>query len=283
LPPFSFTTIAILATMTRQQALFTAIVPAGHRPGAPDPLAVAHAVTFKAQVPVHGLPMLARVVQTLLASAEVADIIILAQEPDLLLADSGLAWLASTPRVRFERSGNSISAAVHHLLVSGRAQYPVLLTTADHALLTPAMIAHFARESSAPGNDIAVAMVERDVLTAAYPGNQRTWLKFTDGWWSGANMFALFSSRVLPALALWQSIEQDRKKGWKIIAAFGPWLLVRMLLKTLSLRTALAKAGHRLGLKAALVAMPMAEACIDVDKESDLVLAEQILKARDLG
>jgi hypothetical protein len=84
----------------------------------------------------------------------------------------------------------------------------------------------------------------------------------------------------LPALELWQTIEQDRKKGWKIIAAFGPWLLLRVLLKSISLRDGLAKAGARLGLKASLIAMPMAEACIDVDKESDLVLAEKILAAR---
>jgi GTP:adenosylcobinamide-phosphate guanylyltransferase len=270
----------MLATMTQKQALFTAIVPAGRRPGAPDPLAAAHSFAFKAQVPVLGIPMLSRVVRTLLASADIADIIILVQEPDLLLADSGLRWLATEPRIRFEQSGNSISAAVHGLLASGRVGYPVLLTTADHALLTPEMIAHFARHAHAANADVAVAMVERDILLTAYPGNKRTWLKFTDGWWSGANMFGLFSPRVLPALTLWQTIEQDRKKGWKIIAAFGPWLLLRVLLKTLSLQNALAKAGHRLGLEATLVAMPMAEACIDIDKPSDLALAEHILKQR---
>jgi GTP:adenosylcobinamide-phosphate guanylyltransferase len=283
----SFTTIGGLATMTiasthfATPACFTAIVPAGRRPGPPDGLAAARGESFKAHVKVHGVPMLERVIRTLQACPDIGDIVILAQDQDGLLAGAGLGWLATESHVRFERSSDSISASVHALLANGRVRFPVLLTTADHALLTPDMIAHFIADSCAANADVTIAMVERKTLLAKYPGNQRTWLKFTDGWWSGANLFGLLSPKVLPALELWRSVEQDRKRGWKIIAAFGPWLLLRVVMKTLSLRDALALAGKRLGMKAALVAMPMAEACIDIDKESDLVLAEKILGARD--
>ncbi len=269
--------------MTMADPLFTAIVPAGWRPGAVDPMAAARGKLFKAQVEVGGDAMLSRVARVLLAAPEIAKVVILTQDADLLLDDPALRWLRSEPRVHIEPSGNSISAAVHQLLATGKLACPALLTTADHVLLTGEMIRHFLSAAQAARADVAVAMVERQVLLAIYPGNQRTWLKFTDGWWSGANMFGLFSDRVLPALELWQTIEQDRKKGWKIIAAFGPWLLLRVLLKSISLRDGLARAGARLGLKASLVAMPMAQACIDVDKESDLDLAEAILKARPHG
>jgi GTP:adenosylcobinamide-phosphate guanylyltransferase len=258
----------------------TAIVPAGRRPGKPDPLAQRHGAAFKAQVRVGGEAMLSRVVRTLLSCPEIGDVVVLVQEPDALLDHADLAWLAGEPRVRFERSDASISASVHRLLTSGKFSYPALLTTADHVLLTPAMIAHFTGQAQQAQADVALAMVERRVLLATYPDSLRTWLKFTDGWWSGANLFGLFSARVLPALTLWQTVEQDRKKGWKIVAAFGPWLLLRALTKTLSLKRGLALAGAKLGLTATLVPMPMAEACIDVDKQADLELAEQILRAR---
>ncbi len=266
--------------MTSAPPFVTVIVPAGRRPGAVDSLAATRGLAFKAQVPVCGEAMLSRVARVLLSCREISHLVILVQDTDALLADPGLAWLSREPRVQFERSGDSVSASVHRLLLSGRVTYPAVLTTADHVLLTPPMITHFVDSARAAATDVAVAMVERNILLAAYPGNQRTWLKFTDGWWSGANLFGLFSARVLPALELWQTIEQDRKKGWKIIASFGPLLLLRAMTKTLSLRDGLSRAGKRLGLRATLIPMPMAEACIDVDKESDLTLAEKILAAR---
>jgi hypothetical protein len=128
--------------------------------------------------------------------------------------------------------------------------------------------------------DVAVAMVERQRLEAAYPGNKRTWLRFADGDWSGCNLFALTSGSARPALLLWAEAEQDRKKAWKLFLHFGPLLALRAITRTIGLAAALEKAGKRLGLTARLVPMRFAEAAIDVDKPSDHALAEQILKRR---
>jgi hypothetical protein len=57
-------------------------------------------------------------------------------------------------------------------------------------------------------------------------------------------------------------------------------LAVRALTRTIGLADALARAGQRLGLSARLIAMPMAEAAIDVDKPADHALAETILARR---
>ena len=69
-------------------------------------------------------------------------------------------------------------------------------------------------------------------------------------------------------------------KARRLLSHFGPWLAVRALTRTIGLADALAAAGRRLGLTARLVAMPQAEAAIDVDKPADLALAETILAAR---
>jgi hypothetical protein len=132
----------------------------------------------------------------------------------------------------------------------------------------------------AAGADIAVAMVERRTLLARYPDSRRTWLKFRDGWWSGANIFWFGSSRARSVVALWQEVEQDRKKGWKILSAFGPLALLGAVLRISTLRGGIARVGRRFGLTARLVAMDKAEACIDADKPEDVVLIEQILAKR---
>jgi GTP:adenosylcobinamide-phosphate guanylyltransferase len=255
----------------------TAILLAGSRP-TPDPLAVAAGVAIKPLVPVAGEPMINHPARALLAHPAVGQVIILTQSSDPFAADPATAWLIDHPRIRFEQSGAGIASSLLALLERGDVPFPILLTTADHVLLDSAMLDQFTAEAA--GTDIAVAMVERATLLARYPGSRRTWLKFRDGWWSGANIFWFGSGRARSVIALWQEVEQDRKKGWKIVSAFGPVALIGTLLRLLTLRGGIARIGRRFGLVARLVAMAKAEACIDADKVDDVVLIERIVAAR---
>lgn len=249
-----------------------AILLAGSRPG-PDPLLTGSGVSTKALLPIAGQPMLVHVVAALRASPLIGPITILAQASAELATEPGLAGFAD---LHFADSGQGISASLAAALPEGDA--PVLVTTADNVLLTPAMIAAFLTD--AEDSDVAVAMVERRVLLARYPVSKRTWLKFRGGWWSGANLFRLRGRRVLPLLDFWGRIERDRKKGLKIVAAFGPWLLIGALLRLFTIQQGVARAGRRFGLKAKVVPMAEGEACIDADKPADIELIERILAAR---
>jgi GTP:adenosylcobinamide-phosphate guanylyltransferase len=257
---------------TRIAAPIPAIVMAGSRPG-PDPLLSGTGVSTKALLPIAGQAMLVHVVRALRACPRVGPITILAQNSSELAVEPGLAGLAD---LHFADSGQGISSSLAAALPLG--DDPVLVTTADNVLLTPAMIAEFL--GGAEGSDVAVAMVERDVLLAHYPESKRTWLKFRGGWWSGANMFRLRGRRVLPLLDFWGRIERDRKKGLKIIAAFGPWLLIGALLRLFTIQQGVARAGLRFGLNATVVPMSDPEACIDADKPADIELIEKIMADR---
>lgn len=252
-----------------------AIVLAGSRPG-PDPLLSGSGVSTKALLPIAGQAMLVHVVKALRASPEVGAITILAQNSAELAAEPGLAGLAD---LHFADSGQGISSSLAAALPP--SDDPLLVTTADNVLLTPTMVAEFLRGGA--DSDVAVAMVERDILLARYPESKRTWLKFRGGWWSGANMFRLRGRRVLPLLDFWGRIERDRKKGLKIVAAFGPWLLVGALLRLFTIQQGIARAGQRFGLGAKVVAMSEPEACIDADKPADINLIEAIFAARRQG
>lgn len=258
---------------------WTAILLAGERPGG-DPLAAAEGVPFKALIPVAGEPMVARVARTLLACPSVGQVVILAQEPERLLSLAP-GWVAGDPRVRTAVGASGISASLAGVAGGDVAPWPVLVTTADHPLLTTEMVEHFI--TGAGDADVAVAMAERATVLAAYPDNKRTWLKLRDGAWSGANLFALQGPRARGALDAWAAVEQDRKKAFRLLANFGPWLAVRALTRTIGLHDAIARAGRKLGLTARLVAMPQAEAAIDVDKPTDLALATRILAARSVA
>ena len=255
----------------------TALLLAGSRPGS-DPLAQAAGVAVKPLVPVRGEPMINYPARALLAHPSVGQLVILTQTPELYRADPATAWLDEDPRVRFEQSGSGIASTLLELLDRPDLPFPLLVTTADHVLLDGDMLDQFVAE--ADGADIAVAMVERATLLARYPSSRRTWLKFRDGWWSGANLFWFGSAKARAIISLWQEVEQDRKKGWKILAAFGPIALLGAVLRVSTLRGGIGRVGRRFDLLARLVPMRKAEACIDADKVEDVALIEQILDGR---
>lgn len=257
--------------------MWTVLLLAGQRPGT-DPLAAAFGETMKALVAVGGEAMVSRVARTLLASAGVGRIVVVAQSPATLTARADTAWLAAEPRVGFAASGDGIAASVAALAGGALAPWPVLVTTADHVLLTPAIVAEFLAGTDAA--DVAIGVVEARTMHAAYPASVRTWLHFRGGSYSGANLFALGSARALPALALWSGVERDRKKGWRLILGLGPLLLLGAATRTLTLGGAMRRLGNRLGLVARAVVLSDAEAAIDVDKPSDHALATRILAAR---
>ena len=121
----------------------------------------------------------------------------------------------------------------------------MLVTTADHALLDAAMIDQFCRE--AEGADLAIGVVTKSALQKRLPQSRRTWIGFRGGKYTGANLFAFGSPKALKAVELWREVEQDRKKGWRLLLALGwPGLLGLLRLRTLD--QTLAAMGRRLGL-----------------------------------
>jgi molybdopterin-guanine dinucleotide biosynthesis protein A len=192
----------------------TAIVLAGSRPGS-DPLAAAFGTNLKALVPIGGRPMVRWPVETLLACERFSQVRVLAQEPERIAE-----VLPADPRLVVERSAGSIAAALEQLCFDPTVAWPLFVTTADHVLLDRDMIDEFCDLGERA--DIAIGVVERETLMARLPQSRRTWIRFRAGSYSGANMFMLSGSRVIPALELWRTVEQDRKKAWALLRALGP-------------------------------------------------------------
>ena len=251
---------------------WTALLLAGSRPGV-DPFAQQHGTDLKALIPVGGVPMVARPVAALLGAAGIEKVRVLAQQPDRI----GEA-LPRAERLTVEPSGTTIAATLDAILSDPATDYPLLVTTADHALLDPGMIADFC--AKAEGADVAIGLVEQRPLMARLPDTQRTWLKFRGGAYSGANLFAFGSPKAAKAVALWRAVEQDRKKGWRMIAALGPALLLGAVLRLRTLDETLASVGRRLGLSIRKVELANPLAAVDVDKEADHALVTAILEGR---
>ena len=251
---------------------WTALVLAGSRPGRDD-FAESHGTDLKALIPVAGVAMVARPVRALLSAPEVTAVRVLAQQPERIAA-----VLPVDARLSVDVSGATIAATLEAILANPGTSFPLLVTTADHALLDTAMIADFCK--GAAGADLAIGLVEKRALDARLPQTSRTWIRFRGGAYSGANLFAFGSRDAAKAVALWRSVEQDRKKGWQMIAVLGPAVLVAAVLRMRTLDQTLASIGRRLGLTIRKVEMANPLAAVDVDKPADHVLVTAIIEGR---
>lgn len=255
-------------------ARWTAFVLAGQRPGV-DPVASHFGVDSKALVRVRGEAMLSRVVRSLLNSPGIGRVLILSQNVEEQMADPDLTWLRGNTKVVPCVSGKTISGSVRVATARHDIQWPVLVTTADNVLLTPAIVSEF--QAAIGAHDVSVGLVERARLEAACGASERTWLRFRDGAFTGANLFALHVPAVENLLRFWETVEQDRKSLLRLAARFGPMLLMRMATRSLTLEAALAAAGQRLGVSVRPILLSDGRIGVDVDKPKDHALVEMLM------
>lgn len=257
----------------------TAIVLAGARSDKSDPIAAAAGQPLKALVPAAGRPMLGRVLGSLRAAATLQQLVVLLPVPIMERPPAGLPPILQ----RHEAKGfpTAASPALSIIAAAERLKrYPLLVTTADHPLLTPQILRHFIEAADQTGADLVVALAEAETVRRAYPGALRTFYKLGGTGYCGCNLFMLRSAAGLKVPAFWAKLEPHRKKPWRLVAAIGLGPLLHYLFGRLDLSAAMAELSRLTGTKVAAVVLPQAEAAIDVDKPEDLKLAETILQAR---
>ncbi len=240
-----------------------------------DPLAEAHDVPSKAHIQVAGQSMISRVLSALGQSSRTDGITIIGiKEHEPLQADEG--W----PPVTLAAGADGPAASVYGALREEPGKEPVLVTTCDHALLTPEMIDAFAKQSVESGADLTLALARRETIEAQHPETKRTYLRFGDGAYSSCNLFCIVTPKAHRVVEFWRDAEEDRKRPWRIAWRFGIGTALRLLIGRPNLDHAFAILSKRLGVTIRPVVLPFAEAAIDVDTLQDLAMVEQILRAR---
>jgi GTP:adenosylcobinamide-phosphate guanylyltransferase len=147
---------------------FTAIVLAGDRTSG-DPLAEAAGVACKSFVPVGGRPMVLRVLDTLNAASQVGSLILCGPSQALIEQEPELNASIEAGRVKWIASRATPSSSTYHALQSLPHNTPVLVTTADHALLTTQIVDVFCAEAHRTGCDVAVGLASHEQVATAFP------------------------------------------------------------------------------------------------------------------
>lgn len=258
---------------------FTAIILAADRERN-DPVARASSVSCKALTPVSGRVMVLRVLDALGEACAVDARILVGPNRSSVEENSELNGLVGSGRVRWLAPQATPSSSAFSALQSLPQEAPVLVTTADHALLSAAMVDYFCNAALRSGCDVVAGVARYDLVAEAFPNTKRTVTKLKDGGYCGCNLFAFMTPQARLAADFWRKVESERKKPLRVVKVMGWMAVLRYLLGTLTLDQALASLSKRMNLKAGVVQMPFAEAAVDVDKVDDWRLVETVLAGR---
>ncbi|MCP3734369.1 nucleotidyltransferase family protein [Sphingomonas sp. RP10(2022)] len=242
-----------------------ALILAGSRGGA-DPVADYAGVSDKALIRFGEATMLERVVIAL-REAGIDRIAVSANAPAVR---AEALRLGAEP---LDAAGGPSLSTLHGLQALGA---PLLVTTADHALLRPEWVRDFLTDAPADA-DVAALLAHRSLVERDAPPTRRTWLRFADGGWSGCNLFLCRTPQARAAVELWMSVEANRKRPWRIVRRLGIATLARYALGRLTLAEAVARLGAVAGVRAAVVSARHGLAAVDVDKPADLDLVRSLL------
>ncbi len=254
------------------------LVLAGERP-APSRLCQQEGVASKAEIAINDRAMLDHVLGALGDSGLEPPVHIAGAHETTRARLSGSATGARLEYLPAQPGGPAASVAA---AMEAIGRFPLLVTTCDHPLLTPAIIADFLDASLASGADLTFGLATRATIEAAYPEAVRTYFPIGGAKVSGCNLFLLTSPRAGKAIDFWRQAEHDRKHPARIARRFGLLSALRILRPGISMDSVFRVLSRRLGCSLSPVMLDHAHAAIDVDKPEDLALVRAIMSPGDL-
>ncbi|WP_298398668.1 NTP transferase domain-containing protein [Sphingobium sp.] len=256
----------------------TAVILAGRRDGATDPLALAAGVTHKCLVPVAGQPMLLHVIEALAANRRIGEIRVVIEQPELLRDLPTLRGLIASGRLKGIGAQPNLVDSV--LASTQGAAFPLLITTADNVLLTPEAVDEMIDGCAATQADAAVAFTRRAFVLAAHSQGQRKYYRFADDSYSNCNTYWMRDRSALRVAETFRSGGQFVKHPLRIVSAFGLLNLIRFRYGIGTLEQAFGRFSRRFRLRISPVILTDGAVAIDVDNARTRDVAETVMADR---
>lgn len=235
--------------------------------------ALAPGVVNKAFVPIAGTTLVARTIASLRSSPQVGRIVVVApisahDDPALRDADEQRA------------DGATITESLRSGLTGFDRDELVLVVASDLPIISREAIDEFVGIARSRDCDLAYACLEKRTHLAAYPEVPHTWARLRDGSYCGGGLVAM-RPRALERLATFLGrLGAARKSPLRLAAIFGLPTLARYAIRRLSIADAERRGSALVGISVAAVVSTHADIAVNVDRASDVAIAERIVRAR---
>jgi len=183
---------------------------------------------------------------------------------------------ASGLPVRFVASADNLADSIY--AAAEGAEPPLIITTADNVLLTPAAVRQVAARLAA-GEDGVVALARREDVLAAHPQGQRRFYRLRDGQFSNCNLYGL-SRRGLILAETFREGGQFAKHPLRIGRAFGFLNLLLLRYGLVTLERGMKRLGRRFGMTMSAVVLADGAHAIDVDNRRTYDIAAGLIEKR---
>lgn len=224
----------------------------------------------KAFVRVGGTALVARTIAALRRVPRIGRIVVVAPfEP------TALAALSGADEIR--RDGARITDSLRAGLRGLPADDLVLVCASDLPVLSAPAVEEFLELAERSQADAVYACVERTTHVARFPCVPHTWARLREGTFCGGGCVAL-RPRVLASLERFvERLGAARKNPLLLARIFGYDVLLRYAVGALSIADAERRGTRLLGAPVAAAICTHAEIAINVDRESDVALAETLV------
>jgi molybdopterin-guanine dinucleotide biosynthesis protein A len=230
------------------------------QPGAPN----------KAFVEIGKQTLVARVLTALRESPSVGRIVVVAPPAvrgrrDLEVADE------------LRPDGVLITESLRNGLAGFPADAQVLIVASDLPILTGHAVDDFIARVAALQADVIYGCVEKGVHMQRFPEVPHTWARMRDGTYCGGGIVSM-KPRALPMLERFiEQLGAARKHPFKLASLFGWDMLARFAVGRLSIAQAESRAARILGAPVRALISPYPETAVNVDRPSDVALAQRLV------
>jgi len=234
----------------------------------------------EALIIVGNYPMIYFVYQALLASAAIDKIVVSGP------VESLKAILPRDERTLFVEGGRNAMESFAHavkLLEARGISEKVLILPTDIPFITKEAIEDFLDRCEASDNDFYYPVTCKEVNEEKFPGVERTYVRLQDGVVTGGNLFLIRSALIEKCLEMGLKLVERRKNPLAMARLFGFSLAWKFITHRLSIEMAEKRFYRVMGIRGKGIISPYAEVGVDVDKPSDLQLAQEKLGKVDFN
>lgn len=224
----------------------------------------------KAMLPIADKPMYQWVLEAVAASSRIRRIVVIGCPDTSISLGADVTYLPNAGGII-----ENLSAGAAHILAKDPQATRFLAVSADIPTIRAEMVDAVVGDCNEPGVDIFFNVIERSDMQRDWPGVPRTWMRLADGHFCAADLHVistqLFASDVVRRFVAW------RKSPLRLMAALGPAVLLRMLLRRPSLADCTKIITSRTGIRALAIRRSCTDIGMDVDNPIHLAAVRRRL------